>query len=76
MNFIGLFTTDLIEIAAPPRVSPSNFVRITPSTGAFITESFKSIFSFTDAFEYYTDVNKRIYTIYTFNYSLLLCFYK
>ena len=31
MNLIGLLTTDLIEIAAPPRVSPSSFVRITPS---------------------------------------------
>ena len=30
-NLMGLSTTVLIESAAPPRVSPSNFVRITPS---------------------------------------------
>ena len=28
---MGLLTTDFIEIAAPPLVSPSNFVKITPS---------------------------------------------
>ena len=30
-NLIGLFTTVRIDKAAPPRVSPSNFVSITPS---------------------------------------------
>ncbi len=30
-NLIGLLTTDLIDSAAPPRVSPSSFVRTTPS---------------------------------------------
>ena len=30
-NLMGLLTTVLIEIAAPPRVSPSNFVKTTPS---------------------------------------------
>ena len=28
---MGLLTTDLIESAAPPLVSPSNLVNITPS---------------------------------------------
>ena len=31
MNLIGLSTTDFIERAAPPRVSPSSFVSTTPS---------------------------------------------
>ena len=31
MNLIGLFTTCLIERAAPPLVSPSSLVNITPS---------------------------------------------
>ena len=31
-NFIGLPVTARTEMAAPPRVSPSSFVRITPST--------------------------------------------
>ena len=31
MNFIGFVTTVRIDSAAPPRVSPSSFVSITPS---------------------------------------------
>ncbi len=31
MNFSGLSTTERIEMAAPPRVSPSSFVSTTPS---------------------------------------------
>ena len=31
INLIGLSTTDFIDKAAPPRVSPSNLVRTTPS---------------------------------------------
>ena len=31
INFNGLFTTARIEIAAPPRVSPSSLVKTTPS---------------------------------------------
>ncbi len=31
INLMGLLTTDLIDNAAPPRVSPSNFVKTTPS---------------------------------------------
>lgn len=38
MNFSGLLTTERIEIAAPPRVSPSSLVSTTPSKSSRVVE--------------------------------------
>ena len=38
-NFSGLPTTVAIESAAPPRASPSVFVRITPVSGSFAAKA-------------------------------------
>ena len=54
MNLIGLSTTDLIEIAAPPRVSPSNLVKITPSKFNLSLNAFAVSVSYT-----HLDVYKR-----------------